>query len=70
MKIEKRVKVTTKAGVLFFDNGKFRTANFASIFPEIRGFDNLIEVKFTLEFPNIEGYYFTDKDGEIVPVKK
>ena len=68
-KIEKQVKVTTKSGILFFDNGEITTANFASIFPEIRGFENVIEVKFTLEFPAVEGYYFADVDGEIVPKK-
>ncbi len=69
-KIEKQINVTTKAGILFFDNGEITTANFASIFPEIRGFENVIEVKFTLEFPAVEGYYFADVDGEIVPKKK
>lgn len=68
-RIEKLIKVTTKSGVLFFDNGEFITANFASIFPEIVGFENVIEVKFTLEFPAVDGYYFTVKGGEIVAVK-
>lgn len=68
-KIEKRIKVTTKAGILFFDNGEFSTANFASIFPEIRGFEAPMEVKFTLEFPAVEGYYFAQRDGEVVPKK-
>lgn len=68
-KIEKQIKVTTKSGILFFDNGEFTTANFASIFPEIRGFENVVEVKFTLEFPAVDGYYFADVNGEIVPKK-
>lgn len=68
-KIEKQIKVTTKSGILFFDNGEYSTANFASIFPEIRGFDAPMEVKFTLEFPKVEGYYFADVNGDIVPKK-
>ena len=68
-KIEKQVKVTTKSGILFFDNGEITTANYSSIFPEIRGFESPIEVKFTLEFPAVDGYYFADVNGEIAPKK-
>ena len=69
-KIEKQIKVKTISGVLFFDKGESWTANYSSIFPEIRGFESPIEVKFTLEFPAVEGYYFADVNGEIVPKKK
>ena len=68
-KIEKKIKVKTISGVLFFDKGESWTANYSSIFPEIRGFENVVEVKFTLEFPAVDGYYFADVNGEIVPKK-
>lgn len=67
--IEKRIKVKTISGVLFFDKCESWTANYSSVFPELLGFDQEIEVKITLEFPPPRGYCFTVIGEKIMPKK-